>query len=59
VAEAHDSAASVVVFLDLDVGPELVRKAETVGHPQRLEVLDRVGGRLVVVEDARLEWHLR
>ena len=58
VAEAHDPAAPVAVVLDLDVGAELVGEAEAVRHPQRLEVLDDVGGRFVVMEDAHLERHL-
>jgi hypothetical protein len=48
-----------LAVIDLDPGLELVRLAEEIVLVQRLEVVDPVGRRFVVVGDAHLERHLR
>ena len=44
--------------LDVDPCPELVGEAEAIGVAQRVEGVDVVGRRVVVMGDAHLERHL-
>ena len=54
MAGVDDSAV-----LDLDERAQLVRFAEAVARPELLEIIETIGGRLVVVGDAGLERDLR
>jgi hypothetical protein len=58
VAVADDPATAGTVLLHVDEGPQLVGEPEPVCDPQRLDVVDDIGGRVVVVGDPGLEGHL-
>jgi hypothetical protein len=40
---------------NLDPAPQLVGKAKSIGLPERFEIINVVGGRVVVVADAEIQ----